>query len=104
MRKATTLTVVSFHFQSNQTFCASFFLSVFMQLPTREHLRKFLLKTNCLTCQCNQTSLHHNLYRFAFLSEPCYVSIGNCKLLSGRGSLLRQWGQREVYNLDYVTE
>ena len=61
--------------------------------------------TNGLTCQCNQTSLHHNLYRFAFLSEPCYVSVGNCKLLSGRGSLFRQWGrQREVYNLDYVTE
>ena len=60
--------------------------------------------TNGLTCQCNQTSLHHNLYRFAFLSEPCYVSIGNCKLLSGRGSLFRQWGQREVYNLHYVTE
>ena len=36
---------VSFHFQSNQTFCASFFLSVFMQLLTREHLRKSLLKT-----------------------------------------------------------
>ena len=45
--------------------------------------------TNGLTCQCNQTSLHHNLYRFAFLSEPCYVSVGNCKLLSGRGSLFR---------------
>ena len=60
--------------------------------------------TNGLTCQCNQTSLHHNLYRFAFLSEPYYASVGNCKLLSGRGSLFRQWGQREVYNLDYVTE
>ena len=36
---------VSFHFLSNRTFCASFFLSVFMQLPTREHLRKSLLKT-----------------------------------------------------------
>ena len=29
----------------DRTFCASFFLSVFMQLPTREHLRKSLLKT-----------------------------------------------------------
>ena len=30
---------------------------------------------NCfygLTCQCKQTSLHHNLYKVAFLSEPCY--------------------------------
>ena len=60
--------------------------------------------TNGLTCQCNQTSLHHNLYRFAFLSEPYYASVGNCKLLSGRGSLFWQWGQREVHNLDYVTE
>ena len=58
--------------------------------------------TNGLTCQCNQTSLHHNLYRFAFLSEPCYVSVGNCKLLSGRGSFFRQWGQREVYNENEV--
>ena len=60
--------------------------------------------TDGLTCQCNQTSLHYNLYRFAFLPEPCNVSVGNCKLLSGRGSLFRQRTQREVYNLDYVTE
>ena len=33
-----------------------------------------------------------------------YVSVGNCKLLSGRCSLFRQRTQREVYNLDYVTE
>ena len=39
--------------------------------------------TDGLTCQCNQTSLHHNLYRFAFLPEPCYVSVGNSKLLLG---------------------
>ena len=36
---------ISFRFRSNQTFCTSFFLSVFMQLPTRKHLRKSLLKT-----------------------------------------------------------
>ena len=34
-----------------------------------------------LTCQCNQTSLHHNLSRFTSLFEPSYVSVGNCKLL-----------------------
>ena len=34
----------------------------------------------------------------------CLNSVGNCKLLSGRGSLFRQRTQREVYNLDYVTE
>ena len=57
-----------------------------------------------LTCQCNQTSLHHNLSRFTSLFEPSYVSVGNCKLRSGRGSLFRRWAQGEVYSLDYVTE
>ena len=54
--------------------------------------------------QISPTKFSLNFFYGLFSCLNRYVSVGNCKLLSGRGSLFRQRTQREVYNLDYVTE
>ena len=54
--------------------------------------------------QISPTKSSLNFFYGLFSCLNRYVSVGNCKLLSGRGSLFRQRTQREVYNLDYVTE
>ena len=54
--------------------------------------------------QISPTKSSLNFFYGLFSCLNRYGSIGNCKLLSGRGSLFRQRTQREVYNLDYVTE
>ena len=54
--------------------------------------------------QISPTKSSLNFFYGLFSCLNRYVSVGNYKLLSGRGSLFRQRTQREVYNLDYVTE
>ena len=54
--------------------------------------------------QISPTKSSLNFFYGLFSCLNRHVSVGNCKLLSGRGSLFRQRTQREVYNLDYVTE